>query len=383
MSEINITYCIVEVFIIASVMIMLLRLNQDFGSEYETNALRRLLLCFLLLLVFDILWTFYNGGLFSYGQLTGAAVNIAYWISLSIGCYYWFLFITARLQPSRSFGKSARIIVTLPVAVSVCLNIISIYNGCTYNVVGTKVYNGPLTWVTEVVDYFYLLVPAIGSLIFAFTVKSKAKKHEFLTYACSMIVPIIAAVVELILPGSPVGVLSIFFVMFILFGMIQTSQINTDSLTGLNNRRRMDQYLEDRISAASAEDPLTIYIMDLNNFKSINDAFGHVEGDTALKLMANALKTAADTYDGFAAREGGDEFCLITTSSRYAPEAVERGIKMILNSKQEKISDRRYTLTLSLGSSRCTDPKCNIEAAIKEADEKMYEAKRRWHESND
>jgi len=62
--------------------------------------------------------------------------------------------------------------------------------------------------------------------------------------------------------------------------MIQDQQIYNDALTNLNNRRHLNHFLEERLSKASPERPVTVYMIDINGFKSINDRFGHVEATT-------------------------------------------------------------------------------------------------------
>ena len=84
--------------------------------------------------------------------------------------------------------------------------------------------------------------------------------------------------------------LSIFMMILILFLMIQNMQVYNDALTGLNNRRRLNQYLEDRLSKASPARPLLLFIMDINSFKSINDVYGHLEGDHALRFFFGRFK---------------------------------------------------------------------------------------------
>jgi len=93
-------------------------------------------------------------------------------------------------------------------------------------------------------------------------------------------------------------------------------QANTDSLTGLKNRRALEKYIENYIQEDSLREKkfLLIYI-DLDNFKGINDAFGHHIGDAFLKSVATRLKRIANSYD-FIARIGGDEFIVLIDDAR-------------------------------------------------------------------
>jgi diguanylate cyclase (GGDEF)-like protein len=60
---------------------------------------------------------------------------------------------------------------------------------------------------------------------------------------------------------------------------------------------------------------MLLFMMDIDNFKSINDAYGHIEGDGALKAFSDAMKDVAIRYSAFIARYGGDEFCMVMDAS--------------------------------------------------------------------
>jgi diguanylate cyclase (GGDEF)-like protein len=84
-----------------------------------------------------------------------------------------------------------------------------------------------------------------------------------------------------------------------------------DELTGLYNRRYFNAELQAQIAACRVDGTsLTIALVDLNDFKSINDTFGHAAGDTALRVAAEALLSAAPLH-ATVARTGGDEFAVI------------------------------------------------------------------------
>ena len=91
------------------------------------------------------------------------------------------------------------------------------------------------------------------------------------------------------------------------------TQISTDPLTRLNNRGQLAGYISQK-SNIYHENRLTIVIMfDINDFKLVNDTYGHAEGDRALILVANALKevTRNHSMPMFLARYGGVEFILV------------------------------------------------------------------------
>lgn len=164
-------------------------------------------------------------------------------------------------------------------------------------------------------------------------------------------------------------------VMCLLFAylFIIRNNMYTDALTGIRNRMGLSAYAVD-ISRSTHGRPMTIIMMDINDFKRINDKLGHVQGDRALVDVATVLRSSTQ-YSDYVARIGGDEFAIITRNNQKAPEIIERVQRALgeLNAK----GLRPYTLSLSIGSyvyDPQKDPSFNY--AIDQADKMMYEKKR-------
>lgn len=85
-----------------------------------------------------------------------------------------------------------------------------------------------------------------------------------------------------------------------------------DALTGLGNRRAIDDRLEDLFAHERLEEPLSLIVCDVDGLKCINDTFGHEAGDRVLREVGAMLSRVAGSHPGtLAARQGGDEFCLL------------------------------------------------------------------------
>ncbi|MCA1293372.1 sensor domain-containing diguanylate cyclase [Paenibacillus sp. alder61] len=146
-----------------------------------------------------------------------------------------------------------------------------------------------------------------------------------------------------------------------------------DELTGLPNRAlfqmKFDQYVHDGMT------PLTIMFIDLDNFKEVNDAFGHTAGDLLLKETAGRLCSHIRDSDTVC-RLGGDEFLVLLSASdqRHASKVAER----IIGSLSEPYYYQGYPLvtTPSIGICVYDGGPGDLDRLIREADEAMYEAKR-------
>jgi diguanylate cyclase (GGDEF)-like protein len=153
-------------------------------------------------------------------------------------------------------------------------------------------------------------------------------------------------------------------------------QANEDALTGLFNRRRLEQEFEKEFSRARrVEGKLTVMICDIDNFKQVNDRFSHQVGDQVLIRVAAILKTSIRAID-VVARYGGEEFVALfpDTATPDAFYIANRLREAIEKSPWHEIHpELRVTLSLGL----CDDTAvADGYAMIRQADDKLYEAKR-------
>nr|MBU1328461.1 GGDEF domain-containing protein [Candidatus Omnitrophota bacterium] len=146
-----------------------------------------------------------------------------------------------------------------------------------------------------------------------------------------------------------------------------------DMLTGLNNTRSfMEQAAVEKIRSLRFKRPFTIAYIDIDNFKRLNDTFGHSKGDILLQDLGRVVKENIRTYD-IAARLGGDEFVILfpETDKKQA-----QGIANKIKSGIEKILRKHLdSLTLSIGVVTVTNPVHSIDGMIKIADGLMYSVK--------
>ena len=147
----------------------------------------------------------------------------------------------------------------------------------------------------------------------------------------------------------------------------------TDSLTGLLNRRYLDERLNEEVSRSLRDGrPMSFLMVDIDNFKSYNDRFGHRAGDEVLIITAHALKSVLRNAD-VAARFGGDEFCLLLPNTSLE-EAKQIGERI-----REQVEDTTYPhrdLTVSIGVSANFPLNISPQEIIEFADKALYQAKR-------
>jgi diguanylate cyclase (GGDEF)-like protein len=147
----------------------------------------------------------------------------------------------------------------------------------------------------------------------------------------------------------------------------------TDFITGAVNARYFNELLQMEISRIRRyPHPITLVYVDVDNFKLVNDLFGHRIGDEVLRCIATELQAQLRTTDTVA-RLGGDEFVMLLPSTRQ-PEARVVVSKVYTNLSQ-KMRQKNWPVTFSMGAVSCEFSPYSAEQLINMADELMYEVK--------
>jgi two-component system, cell cycle response regulator len=146
-------------------------------------------------------------------------------------------------------------------------------------------------------------------------------------------------------------------------------QVQSDPLTGLGNRGRMQVDLERLCGVASEEHPISLIFLDLNGFKHLNDTLGHPAGDETLVRLGQQLQVAVGE-DGTAYRIGGDEFCVLLTCARDNFEAATKRAAAALSER-----GRGYEIAASWGIATVPDEADSPSATLQLADVRMYAQK--------
>jgi len=153
-------------------------------------------------------------------------------------------------------------------------------------------------------------------------------------------------------------------------------QENFDELTGLCNRNMMKEHLKQAIKTANRnKNKVAIALLDLDDFKDVNDRLGHDVGDALLKETAKRIKNSIREVDAVA-RLGGDEFVIVLTDLTEADD-VERVAKKILErlSLPYHLQDEVIYSSVSAGITFYPDDATNTDELFKNADQAMYRAK--------
>jgi len=152
-----------------------------------------------------------------------------------------------------------------------------------------------------------------------------------------------------------------------------SQSITTDGLTGVGNRKRLNEFMEyfERISQQSGS-AFTVIMIDLDNFKKVNDTYGHAKGDEVLKAFTRVASEQKSTTDHIF-RYGGEEFVVTVSGDQQEAYNLIHRIHNAFNALVFEEKGRPFSVTFSAGIS---EYKGELEPLLIEADQALYQAKR-------
>jgi len=280
-------------------------------------------------------------------------------------------------------NKALKFLTVIPAASVIIPVLISFNTGWVYYIDEYgKLYCGEGYYIL-LINYLYVVFGVCFGLYVAQKSENKRKGNECIKISlCSLPTLLGAAQITVFPEGISVASFTVLLSLFILHGILQKKKTVTDNLTELPNRYGMDEEIEEQLKQykRDKEDSFYIIVCDLDNFKTINDSWGHPEGDRALKLIAESLENVSLSYNSEVFRIGGDEFVIITDTS-------ESGLaKQICNAVKKSLDDidfrDDFDIRMSMGVA-LYDGTCSVTELISGADKKLYQAKKNKKQQGD
>lgn len=304
-----------------------------------------------------------------------------YFLSTALMCFFWFVYFEY-LQNSPFVKNRKRLWISSAfVWIQLILIIVNHFVPILYYVDESRTYTrGPLFFLLYIFAYIYVLVTCTRAFIGLLDKRKAEQRQKLLILAIFPIAPAIGGIIQYIVPNIPVvcGMLSI--ATLVLYLNWITEMVSVDPLTKLNNRKQLVHHYEQWVKGNDEHMDIHFLMIDANRFKSINDTYGHVEGDAALVRVAEALRRGCKVLKHRAniARYGGDEFVIITKGE--TDESIEELKKAINDSLQvlNEEANSPYPLTVSIGTAMAGGyEKLSFKVIAELADEELYEEKKK------
>ena len=188
------------------------------------------------------------------------------------------------------------------------------------------------------------------------------------------LIPILFVYFHIQYPSIPIG-LGITLNALLGYVLVTDLSISTDQLTNLNNRQNLYGYIEHKLRHNV---DLHVIMIDADDFKLINDKYGHIEGDKCLIRISESIKEACNFLSSraFICRYGGDEFIIVTDCSDKEVAVLKQNINSILD-KANSMSKIKAYVSIGVATRKLSDPDISAVDLIDKADKDLYKSKRR------
>lgn len=367
-------YSEINLFCIAITIMLACKVRSSFGDQHSDILLNRVFVSGTALLICDFIWELLDAQFLKISIPAKWIFNMGYFLVCGWFAYCWFLYSETK-QNSRFIREPKYMAVLLvPMAIIAIIVLSSYFTKLTFYIDDQgKYHRGPL----NVIQMFCAYGPILSTSVKAYMKSRKARlylqKKELQSLAVFIIAPILTGLAQFFVTDVPLLCVGITFSAVFFFTSLQDHLISIDPLTDLNNRYQLEKHLEQAMDAQHVwQDELYLCVLDMDHFKNINDKFGHIEGDRALKIFAGILKRNCKNSSDFVSRFGGDEFIIVSKSSK---EYVQQLCENILAEVHEKASELPYKFGVTIGVAKYSGKYKNSAEFINSADKEMYQSK--------
>ncbi|MGN0114735.1 MAG: diguanylate cyclase [Acutalibacteraceae bacterium] len=370
-------YSELNIFCIIISVIILYRIITGINKQFVQQRFVGLIISALEVCVTNTFWGLYQSGYMNPTPAAAKFIDTVYYLSLAAFAYSWFWY-SETVQQSELLNQEHRFKRVLPLVILSALILLSNSYGYIFNVDdSSKDRFGPLFWVQVLITYGYIAFTALKAIIISSKKVSYDRRERLYMLGLFAVPTVAAGVVQIFLPQLPLVCAGITVSLLIIYIDVMNRLVLIDPLTQLNNRNQLMRYLSSKMKTADNNTQLYLLIMDVDNFKKINDHFGHVEGDKALMIIARSLQLVCQKHNLFVSRYGGDEFVAVFETADGVHE-----LKHLCNdidnaiAKNSGDAELAYELSISIGYTKYSKIVRNIPEFIAMADAELYKKKK-------
>ena len=333
------------------------------------------LIAFMLYFACDAIWASVIAGVLPKNNLTVLSTNFGNYVFMAAITYTWLRYVMAVEQIPGRDSKRTRFAIQFPFFIATIALFVT-YLWKPHMLLDDAFKLQPAYSVFQITVPCIYIAAVVGyTMKQAFREESPIERKKHLFIGLFPLLVIAGGLLQiLVLPETPIFCFCCAILMIVFYINSMETQISTDPLTGLNNRGQLLRYTL-QYSNMHREGRLTFVVMvDVNDFKTINDTYGHAEGDRALVIIADSLRSVLRKHNTpiFMARYGGDEFILIV----HPLESSEIDTLIVEIRAQIESACRAcgapYVLSIGAGYSELSGDKDTFQLCMQRADEKLY-----------
>lgn len=361
----------VESFGVLTTLVIYVGCVRNFAKAYDILLLRKMQLAILATLVTDMVAWIADGVDSAAMRFVNNAFCMVHFSLQILVMIIWWKYATFRISGKIMPGIKQAFLLYVPYLIITLILLTTPFTRLYFYVDELNIYHrGLLYKPLFIIHFIYPLIVTVLALIKARRENYRTRRSELITLAIFLVFPLIGSLVQMFMYAVsivwPCTVLSSLLV----FADRSGQDILQDSLTGLNNRRNMERLFR------SYEASATVMMLDLDNFKEINDSFGHSMGDTALLATADILRRTFEGSSAFLARYGGDEFVIVMPhgSISLAENTIQKLNAAFSGFRAKKTLPFPLYVSIGYAVSSRKAPSSPLDL-LKEADRRMYKIK--------
>ena len=300
--------------------------------------------------------------------------NLALYIAVPLPAAVWFLYANYQIFHDTYRLRRTALLLLPVLSLNLILSLLSLRTGWFFSIDAANHYHrGPLFPLHVVLSFGILGLACMMVL----ANRRLLEKRNFRALLLFIVPQVIGTSLQITFYGLSLNWAAMMVAILIVYLHLQDRGLNTDFLTGIYNRRHFEQIIRNRIRRIGEDQSFALILADMDDFKKINDQFGHKAGDEALKKAVHLIQHGL-RKDDLVARFGGDEFYVLLELSNAS--ALQSAIKRIYQTFElfNAGSSLPYQLSISMGGT-VYDPK-NAQSAeefLRQVDHLMYAEKAR------
>ncbi len=333
-----------SIYALSILVVLFVSLQTDkFVYDQKITILKQIIFVVGILIGLDILLVSLEG-------LQHSFINNILWIGNTLSfilsplpSFFWLAYIGVFVHEKTSIIQTFKKISVLFLVFNACVALLSKPFGFYFTINNLNVYErGPVVLFNSAISYVFIM---FATILLIKNIRY-IRKQDFFALVIFIVPPTVSNLIQIANPGILIVWPGIVFSLLIAFVYVQNKTMSKDYLSGLYNKMEYETVLDNLVSRKPKKGFVGM-IIDINDFKSINDTYGHDVGDRVIQEISRILIKSFRVND-FVARIGGDEFAVLAHSHHVHPsmlkQRVLKGIEQL--NQSEKF---QFDVSLSIG----------------------------------
>lgn len=368
-------YLQTNLFCVLILLLILIGLRNK--TRYSVLLFKKILFCSILFCMFDIVSVIFRGTNYNSSNLILTFSNSFYlFLPLLIG-YYWIQYVYLTIDEKRFKLKKVKFLLVIPLLLGFIMLMINVFSHNIFIINSNNIYErSNMYFLYAISSWIYVAISSIKTIIVYHRTDNIYIKEKIFPLSLFIVAPLITSIVQSLFYGLSVSQIGFTVSSLLIFLYYQDEQILMDNLTKVNNRTSFNEFLQNKYDVLKDNDIISLVFIDIDNFKYINDNYGHLVGDEVLINVASILKKSCLEFNKnlFLARYGGDEFVIVSSLNLKQINELE---KLIDNNV--KVYNKEENIKISISKGYTSDIKANYKSIthiIDIADDLMYKNKK-------